>query len=276
MRNRVQLVFILSLLLCGCIGGAMGKGSHPRDFFDDPKIINLCHAVMSGDVQKIDQLVAEGVDVNSRGKGGMTPLLFSMVGFNKSGLERLMHHGANPNLQTEDKDSYMSFAAQANDADYLKIGLDHGGDPNLQGKMGRTLIFEAAMENNDSVQEVLSLLLDRGANINHLSKGLMENAAMAAARINQYRPAFILLSNGIDYQQKNKAGNTIARHLEANGIGYSPGNEGYDARTRVAAFLASHGVQVHLKKPYDAPADWLAQSFKAIGKSVPESVKETI
>src|SRR5690554_3020381 len=180
------------------------KGSHPRDFFDDPKIINLCHAVMSGDVQKIDQLVAEGVDVNSRGKGGMTPLLFSMVGFNKSGLERLMQHGANPNLQTEDKDSYMSFAAQANDADYLKIGLDHGGDPNLQGKMGRTLIFEAAMENNDSVQEVLSLLLDRGANINHLSKGLMENAAMAAARINQYRPAFILLSNGIDYQQKNK------------------------------------------------------------------------
>ncbi len=275
MSDRILSSLMLMMLsLVGCSGGVMSEGNDPGVHFDDPKTVNLCTAVMAGDIDAIDKLVSDGVDVNFRGKDGMTPLLFSMGGFNKLGLERLMELGADPNLQTENKDSYMRYAARANDIDYLKMGLSHGGDPNLRGKMGRTLLFEAAMENNESVEESLDLLLKNGADINAVSKGVLENAAMAAARINQYIPALFLLQKGIDYHHENKAGYSIARPLEANGIGYNPGYEGYDARTKVAKFLTDHGVEVRLKKPYESPPDWIEKSFDAIGEPVPDNVKE--
>lgn len=251
----------------------MSKGNDPSVYFDEIQVIQLCKAAMAGDLSAIDRLVAEGVDVNTRGKEGMSPLLFSFVAFNKPGLMRLMEHGANPNLQTDNKRSFMSYSARVNDSDYLAMALQHNGDPNLKGRMWYTPLFEAAMENNERVEERLELLLEHGADINAISKGILDNAAMAAAGINQYEPALYLLEQGINYQHQNKAGYTIVHSLEANGIGYNPGYEGYDARTQVAQFLIDRGVEVQLKRPYEAPDDWLEASFRAIGKPVPQHLK---
>ncbi len=251
----------------------MGKNSDPRAYFDDPQVIKLCRAVMTGDQSLIDQLVKKGVDVNTTGKDGMTPLLFSFTGFNKEGLRRLLEHGANPNLQMTDKGSFISYAAKTVDSDYLAMALAHGGDPNLKGRMYYTPLFEAAMANNTGVEKRLKLLIDHGSDINAISKGILDTPAMAAAGINQYEPVLYLLKQGADYKYKNKAGYTIAHSLESNGIGYNPGYEGYDARTRVAQFLIDAGIQVQLKKPYEAPNDWLENSFEAIGRPVPEYLK---
>lgn len=251
----------------------MSKGNDPGVYFNDPDVVALCKAVMAGDIKAIDRLVAAGADVNATGKDGMTPLLFSIVGANKAGLQHLMEHGADPNLQMEDRDSFMLYAARARDTDYLKMGLAHGGDPNLRGKMNRTLLFEAAMENNENVKESLRLLLDQGADIDAIDVS-QETAAMVAAGINQFRSALYLLEEGSDYTQKNRWGNTIRYPLERNGFGYNPGSQGYDARTRIAQFLIERGIEVQLKEPYSAPSDWLEKSFEAIGKPVPEHLRE--
>lgn len=250
----------------------MGKENNPGSFFDDPDVIGLCNAVMVGNLLTIDELVAEGVDVNARGKDGTTPLIFSMVGLNKAGLDLLMKHGADPNIQTKSRDSFMRYAARAADSDYLKMALEYGGNPNLKGRMGRTLIFEAAMENNKNVEANIQLLLNYGAKIDAVDKS-QETAAMVAAGINQYIPALYLLEKGSDYTQKDRWGYTIAHPLEENGIGYNPGGEGYDARTRVAQFLIDNGMEVRLKEPYEAPVDWLEETFSAIGKPVPDHLK---
>ncbi len=250
----------------------MSKANDPAMYFEDPQVIELCRAVINGDIPKVDALLASGAKVNARGKDGMTPLLFSMAGFDKAGIKRLMEHGADPNLQMDNKDSFMRFAARANDSDYLIIAFALGGDPNLKGKMERTLLFETAMENNENVLESLKLLLKNGADINAIDRS-MENAAMAAAGISQYEPALFLLERGADFSQKDRWGYTIKHPLEENGIGYNPGFEGYDARTRVAQFLIDKGIEVQLKEPYEAASNWLEASFSAIGKSVPGYLK---
>lgn len=49
----------------------------------------------------------------------------------------------------------------------------------------------------------------------------------------------------------------------------------YDARTKVAKFLIDQGMEVELKRPYEAPDDWLEKSFEAIGEPVPDSLRES-
>lgn len=274
MKSHTLPALLLTLLsMLACSGGVMSKENDPSVYFNEPQVVSLCKAAMAGNIAAIDQLVNEGVNVNASGKGGMTPLLYSFVGFNKPGLQRLMEHGADPNQQRDHKSSFMSYAAQTIDSDYLEMALAHGGDPNLKGRMFYTPLFEAAMENNAGVERRLKLLLDHGADINAISKGILDNAAMAAARINQYDSALYLLQLGIDYERQNKAGYTIVHSLEKNNIGYNPGYEGYDARTRVAQFLIEKGIEVQLKEPYEAPRGWLEASFRAIGKPVPPHLK---
>ena len=280
MKRKVGAFLIPSTLLAmmaffGFLGCAITQKNDASVYFNDPQVIKLCRATISGNVRVIDELVAAGVDVNARGKGGMTPLLFSLVGTNKSGLRRLMAHGADPNLQRDDRESFIYYAAKADDPEFLRMALKNGGNPNLRGPRQKTPLFEAAVENNDNVEEQLKLLLEHGANLNALTnpRGANENAAMAAAGINQYESALYLLHRGIDPTHKNRWGYTIAYPLEENGIGYNPRSEGYDARTKVAQFLIDRGMKIDLKKPYEAPADWLEKSFEAIGEPVPDYLR---
>lgn len=259
------------LLLLGFNGTAMSE--NPKTYFSDPKLVGLCEAIARGNLATIDNLVAQSVDVNARGRDGMTPLIFSFPSLNKAGLRRLLEHGADPNLQEEASHySFMRYAARAEDSDYLRMALENGGDPNLRGRMNETPIFDVALANNSGFEERMALLLEHGADINAFNV-LKQNAAMAAAGVNQYESTLFLLEEGIDYKQEDKAGYTLAYPLEENGIGYNPGHEGYDARTRVAQFLIDRGVEVQLKKPLEAPSDWLEASFSVIGKPVPAHLK---
>jgi hypothetical protein len=74
----IETVGIVSsfLALAGCqklAAVAPGSTWHQKfgwetdDYFDDPKVIALCKAIEASDIAEIDQLVAEGTDVNAKG-----------------------------------------------------------------------------------------------------------------------------------------------------------------------------------------------------------------
>lgn len=115
MKQKVGAFLIPSTLLTmmsffGFLGCAIIQKNDASVYFNDPQVIKLCRAAISGNVRVIDELVAAGVDVNSRGEDGMTPLLFSLVGTNKSGLRRLMAHGADLNCMSIDSTTMPSSA----------------------------------------------------------------------------------------------------------------------------------------------------------------------
>jgi ankyrin repeat protein len=71
--------------LAGCeeMSQLTGKTFHEKfgwkaeDYFTDPKVIALCHAIEANDLKEIDRKIAAGADVNAKGTDGMTPLLWA-------------------------------------------------------------------------------------------------------------------------------------------------------------------------------------------------------
>jgi len=133
-----------------------------KTMFPDPRMRALAKAAGQGRVKKVEHLVAEGVDVNSRGTQGVTPLFWAMRDFD--GFKKLLELGADPNVVYGDGNSVMHAAVNQKDLRILKAALQTGGNPNLVGgdSVRETPIFWAASVGFD----VVDLLLEHGADIN--------------------------------------------------------------------------------------------------------------
>jgi hypothetical protein len=111
-------VFAAVLVLAGCSDPAQGlirkvaarvtnapwheqHGWNATDFFADPQVIALCDAIAADDVARMKELIAAGADVNARGKGNMTPLLWAFVDNKPERFRLLLEAGANPNVDIE-------------------------------------------------------------------------------------------------------------------------------------------------------------------------------
>ena len=118
-----------------------------EDYFDDPKVIALCKAIQAQNIVKIDKLVAEGADVNARGKGNMTPLLWAFPGNNLNAFKRLLEHGADPNVEITEElnpmgvpshgNSVLHLAARTKFPHYFKyVRTNCGTEKNLCRRIG--------------------------------------------------------------------------------------------------------------------------------------------
>ena len=229
----------LILLSCDETGNGIGRGK-TGEFFKDPKVIELINAAANGDIRKIDLLVKQGVDVNTRGKDNMTPLLWMLQSRNREGFKCMLEHGADPNVQAEGRYSVMWFVAGGDAPEFLKLALEHGGNPDLVDPYGkRTLILESVEHGR---MENVKLLIVAGANLN-FQDGTGTTPLHGAAYQNYYDIIYVLLQAGADYRIKNTWDNTFVWTLEHNNI--DPKSEGYKWRAKVIEFLRTRGVEVH-------------------------------
>ncbi len=102
MCAKCNFVIVLSLIAAmlsastGCDAQVSEKTLHQKlgwkaeGFFADPKVIELCRA--------IEALIAGGVDVNAKGKGNMTPLMWAFPDEKLPRFEMLLRAGADPNV----------------------------------------------------------------------------------------------------------------------------------------------------------------------------------
>lgn len=149
-------ITLLSFLGCGLGTGNKvsnrqnGKSWYAKDVFADDNARALAIAASKGDVQKIKNLYEKGADVNNRGEGGITPLLWSLYANNKIGFEKLLQLGADPSVKT-DKDfgamDIMSYAeGNYTTLDYMQLSLEHGAiyDNSIKDSMGHTFANHVA------------------------------------------------------------------------------------------------------------------------------------
>ena len=169
-----------------------------EDYFNDPKVIALCRAIEAADVAEMEKLIVEGVDVNTRGKDGVTLLLWALPDAKPQRFECLLRHGANPNVYIDSNlrlkahhfyttlgsqnffgdidfhagEAVTHLAARSPTIDYLRLVFTHGGDVNLiDKKTGQTpldIVLDRKFRND--IEKRVEILLPQKPDLNRFSK----------------------------------------------------------------------------------------------------------
>ena len=210
--------------------------------FPDESVRALAMAAAKGRVRTVEELVNSGVDVNSSGTQGATPLFWAMSNYN--GFKKLLELGADPNVIYGDGGTVMHWAVLVEDNRILEAALEHGGNPNLVAKGSMfedTPIFQALSQGKEKVE----ILLEAGANID-AQNNFGTTPVMTAFGRTDFDVVYYLLERGANYKIKNNAGWTLANRV-ANAEGrLIPKAE--LKRLKVVEWLESRGVVVEKKQ----------------------------
>jgi len=217
----IYVIFFIS----SCAGSKPKGPPHKRigwtaeNFFDDPNVISVCHAIERKDAAEIERLIKAGVDVNTIGNKGMTLLLWSLP-MGEEIFEKMLQLGADPNIPFTDYlrvggkgDAVISVAASQNLVcktmfhdismdNYLKLVLKHGGNPNyINNHNGKSLLF---ILDRGNVETRLDQLIQAGCNLDHQDPQRFSAALRLAS--SSYLLTYKLLEAGADYRIINDFG----------------------------------------------------------------------
>ncbi len=155
----------------------------------------LIESAMSGDLEKVQQLVADGADINFANRVGMTPLMVAaqwnrpkIVGFllsrgadleareyssgfnplffaclsgNPAVVSMLLKHGANVNSANYDGRTALMTASFCGTTRVVKMLLEHGADVSATDRFGATAIAHALMAGQREVAKLLVMVGER-------------------------------------------------------------------------------------------------------------------
>lgn len=230
---------LLMLIHANCAGGCgvFERTWHDKfawkaeDYFDDPQVVALCKAIEANDLKAIDRLVAAGADVNAKGKGNMTPLLWAFPDNRPERFKKLLELGADPNVVVENDfntrmsgilpgDSVTHMACDTWFPKYFDYVFQHGGDPNLWHRRRHKtpllqLLVGLAREKKEKVQRLIELGADLNANKDYEYTGGRTPAMTAVSAFGQYDLALLLLDAGADYRAYMTGSNTRLIHIVA-------------------------------------------------------------
>jgi hypothetical protein len=227
------------LVLAGCSDPAQGlirkvaarvtnapwhelHGWKAADFFTDPQVIALCNAIAANDVARMKELIAAGADVNARGKGNMTPLLWAFVDNKPERFRLLLEAGANPNVYIESDfgirqafspgDSVTHMACRST-FDHFWPVFEHGGDPNWPNKepgcRGETPVYTVIKSGAGDKKKRIARLAEVGASLNRAPGAEASPLGTAASWFGRYDLCLLLLDLGADPSQYE--GNEITK-----------------------------------------------------------------
>jgi len=256
---------------CGEVRQATAKTWHQKfdwkaeGFFDDPQIIALCKAIEAEDIKEIDRLVAAGTDVNAKGKGNMTPLLWAYPDNKPERLKRLLEHGADPNVifesdfNTGQKASFPGgsvthMASSTWFPKYFDYVFQHGGNPNLKKSSilgrGETPLFTVIKNPSENSKAKVQRLIELGTDLDHVCVGLeITPAIMATNAFAQFDIALQLLQAGANPKIYMTNSNMKLAHLVAR------------ANSRLPQCTPQQ------KKDYKKLAMWLEKNGESLAKA---------
>ena len=218
--------------------------------FPDRQVRALAEAAGKGKLRKVEELIAKGVDVNSRGTKNATPLFWAMR--NIDGFEELLELGADPNIIFADS-SVMHWAARHENVSFLRIALSHGGNPDLvAGKLGETPLFKTIGVEGSDNRATMLILLDSGANINAMTSGEKvfgmsmggKTSIMTAADLGRFDIVYELLSRGANYDSEDDNGRDLMDRVGSMNGRFVAGSEQEKSLGKVIAWLSERGVKI--------------------------------
>ncbi|MFI8719326.1 ankyrin repeat domain-containing protein [Stenotrophomonas sp. NPDC077464] len=86
-------------------------------------------ALLAGDISALDEVAADGIDVNGEMIDGWTPLPFSIGNKRFASAEWLLSRGADANSMDGGGNSAISWAVKMRSGRHVRLLLERGSDP---------------------------------------------------------------------------------------------------------------------------------------------------
>ena len=180
---------------------------------------DLGNAAATGDLNRIKELIAKGVNINSPdSRTGMTPLMRAAQTGKLDAMKLLLSQKPKPDVDVQDKEqrTAMYWAAENKQSDALALLNQHKADPNIKARFSRYPIMEAARNGDPKSVKVLSSRAD----VNKKDDG-ERTALMEAAEFGNAETVQALLDAHADIIARDKRDRTALIHAAQKGKGDS-------------------------------------------------------
>ncbi|HAD79567.1 ankyrin repeat domain-containing protein [Empedobacter falsenii] len=144
----------------------MARAGRPLN--SNPISESISYKIEKGNIEEVKNILIEN-KIDLEDSYLRTPLIWASFYNNVDLLIWLIDNGANINHQDKNGYSALHFVAQENCKNVVEILLNNGIDVELEDFYGNTALWTAVF-NAKGNNEIVELLLDSGANFNHLNK----------------------------------------------------------------------------------------------------------
>jgi len=286
----------LVLLMAGCSGDS--ESTEQKSLFDmnveemfpgNELAQKLALAAADGDIEEMDELVAQGADVNAVGTYGVTVPCWVIQHPNKKGFKHLLELGADPNIiwkGTDGSDSsliHWTVRRAATDGDmytdYLKMLFEIGnGDPNLAIPDSGKLPIEWALLIGD--ESIFKFLCNAGAEVDRRGE-YGKTIAQKAGGVFNYNLVLYLLEQGVNYKLKDNHGYSLVKSMNLNftyrpaALVTEPSIDQYMWFWRCVDWLEKRGEKFDIPADFKRPAKLDTTPADAIFANKPPKVRPT-
>ncbi|CAL9224129.1 unnamed protein product [Arabidopsis halleri] len=115
---------------------------------------------LSMQIQLMDNLIANGLDIDDVDKGNQTALHKAIIGKKEAVISHLLRKGANPHLQDRDGAAPLHYAVQVGALQTVKLLIMYNVDVNVADNEGWTPLHIAVQSRN---RDITKILLTNGA-----------------------------------------------------------------------------------------------------------------
>ncbi len=176
------LLFLLIALNLGIVGQ---HGFEPAGH-------KLRMAAKETDLKAVQDILDQGIDVNSSSEDGITALMTASDSGRAEVAGLLIQKGAAVNSSDTDGSTALMYAARGGHADVVNLLIQHGAEVNTAGKDGGTALERAVIGRHS---EIAQLLIQNGAKVNATKEG-DPTALMGAAANGDADLAGLLINHG--------------------------------------------------------------------------------
>lgn len=176
-------------------------------------------AAHEGRVDQINQLIAEGGDLNARDGAGRTPAHVAAFASHDDVIVALAKGGADMNALENRVYDVLTIAAVADDPELVSVAMTLGNSPGLITSVydGTALIAAAHLGHH----EVVARLVAGGAPLDHINNlgwtALMEAVVLGDGGSDHIKTVQILVDAGADQTIEDRDGVSPLQHAKARG-----------------------------------------------------------